>query len=158
MGNPPGRFGEEQALLGNQPREPPLAAVTCERFIITLTVVTEEGEMETILTVSLAVACAGVAAKPRENRHDVFGEIPRAGGNRRKSDSRGGGSAADGRLDRDDALPHWPHIAPRLERNQPGGFRGPMHLGRQVAARILRGLHREELQTGIIRRYGKRLG
>ena len=128
MGDRSRDLGEEQALFGNQPRQPALAAVTRQGSKVAGPVVAEEREMKSILAVGLAVASPRVAAQPGENRHDIFGEIPRASRTRLERDPRRGRLTFQGRLDRDDALPHRPEITARLELDQPVGFNCPLHL------------------------------
>ena len=53
MRRPSGRLGEEQALLGHQPRQPALAAVARQGPKVAGRVVAEKREMESVLAVGL---------------------------------------------------------------------------------------------------------
>ena len=76
MRNPAGRLGEEQALLGYHFRHAALATVARQGLEVTRAIVAEERKMEPVLTVRFAVAAAGIAAEPRQDRHDVLSETP----------------------------------------------------------------------------------
>ncbi len=114
--------------------------------------------MKSVLAVGLAVARPRVAAQPREDRDDVLGEIPRPRRPRLERDPRRGRLAFQGRLDRDNPSPDRPEITARLELDQSRRLNCPLDLGRQVSARVPFVSSRQELQTGIVCRYGEGLG
>ncbi len=155
-----GRLGQEEALFGREPRQPALAGVAHHRLVVAGRVVAEQREMEAVLPFQPAVAGAGIAPQTGQDRHDVLAEIPGAGRSRldrdlrlRRRRRRPGHRGAD----RHDPGRLRPEIAAGLDRGQARRLRRPPDLRRPIAGG-LGFLRRQELQTGIICRYGERLG